>query len=138
MFKPVDAKNIDDYFAQLSEDRVEIITYLDTLIKQTVPSLKPYFANNMLGYGKFEYLDYKKRTGEWPVIALASQKNYVSLYVCGLIDGQYVAEKYKDELGKVSVGKSCIRFNKIDNLNIPTLKKVLKQAEKMPGLVTNK
>ena len=135
MFKPVGASSIDEYMAMLNDDRREIIETLDKLIKETVPSLKPHFAFNMLGYGKFKYLDYKKRPGEWPVVALASQKNYVSLYVCGIIDGEYVAEKYKDDLGKVNVGKSCIRFKKIDDLNIETVKKVLIQAEKTPGLV---
>lgn len=136
MFKPVGAKSDDEYIAMLNDDRREIIEYLDKLIKNTVPKQKRWFAYNMLGYGKFTYTDYKKQENEWPVIALASQKNYVSLYVCALNDEKvYLAEKYKGELGKVSVGKSCIRFKKLDDLDMPTVKKVLKLAEKMPGLV---
>lgn len=71
----------------------------------------------------------------WPIVALASQKNYISLYVCAVKDGQYLAEKYKNELGKVSVGKSCIRFKKLTDLNLKTLEKVIKLAAKFPGLV---
>lgn len=71
----------------------------------------------------------------WPTIALANQKNYVSLYVCSIDRGQYVAEKFKNELGKVSAGKSCIRFKKIEDLNMPALKKVLLVAAKKPGLI---
>ena len=89
----------------------------------------------MLGYGTFKYKNYKKEMIDWPIIALANQKNYISLYVCSLEGGKYVAEKYKDELGKVSVGKSCIRFKKIDDLNLKILTKVLKLAAKSPGLV---
>lgn len=36
-------------------------------------------------------------------------------------------------LGKVSVGKSCIRFKKIEDVNLETLKEVLRTAEKDPG-----
>jgi hypothetical protein len=59
----------------------------------------------------------------------------MSLYICSIDNGKYLAEKYKNELGKVSVGKSCVRFKKIDDLNLQTLKKVIKPAEKSPGLV---
>ena len=135
MFKPVGAKTTDEYVAMLTDERREQIEFLDDLIKKTVPKMKSFFAYNMLGYGKFKYVDYKKQENEWPVIALASQKNYMSLYVCAVDDGEYLAEKYKDELGKVNVGKSCIRFKKIDDLNLDGVKKVLKLAEKMPGLV---
>lgn len=136
MFKPVGAKSDDEYIAMLTEERREAIEFLDKLIKETVPNQKRFFAYNMLGYGKFKYKNYKKEIIDWPIIALASQKNYISLYVCALDkDKTYLAEKYKDELGKVSVGKSCIRFKKLDDLNLETVKNVLKLAEKTPGLV---
>jgi uncharacterized protein YdhG (YjbR/CyaY superfamily) len=135
MFKPVGAKSDDEYIAMLNDERREAIEFLDKLIKDTVPSLKRWFAYNMLGYGVFKYKNNKKEELEWPVISLASQKNYISLYVCSVDDGEYIAEKYKDDLGKVDVGKSCIRFKKVEDLSLETLKKVLKQAEKTPGLV---
>ena len=67
------------------------------------------------------------------MISLASQKNYISLYVCSVVDGQYLAEKYKDQLGKVSVGKSCIRFKQLEDLNLDMVKKLLVESAKNPG-----
>ena len=49
--------------------------------------------------------------------------------------GEYIAEKYTRDLGKVSVGKSCIRFWKLEDLNFKTLEKVIRLAAKSPGLV---
>lgn len=135
MFKPVGAGSVDEYFAMLNEERREQLGVIDDLIRSTVPNLQRYFASNMIGYGKFKYTDYKKREADWPIIALASQKNYISLYVCAIADGEYLAEKYQDDLGKVSVGKSCIRFKKLDDVNLEALKKVIKLAEKTPGLI---
>ena len=134
MFKPVGVDNREDYIDALSPERKDIILTVDKLIQKTVPSLKPYFTYNMLGYGAFKTKNYKKEIIEWPVIALASQKNYISLYVCAILNGKYLAEDYKDRLGKVSVGKSCIRFKRLDDLNIDTLKKLLVEAAKNPGL----
>lgn len=134
MFKAVKAKTIDDYIASVSPDRRETILLLHDFIQRAVPNLKPHFAANMLGYGSFPYRNYKRELIDWPIIALANQKQYISIYICALDNKQYIAEKYKDELGKVKVGRSCISFKRLEDLNLPVLKKVLIAAQKNPGL----
>ena len=135
MFKPTKATSVKEYLAALPAERREPIEFLHKMIQKVSPKLKPHFASNMLGYGSFPCKNYKKEIIKWPVIALASQKNYISLYVCAVMNGKYIAESHKKDLGKVSVGKSCIRFKKLDDLNLDTLKKVIKAAEKNPGLL---
>lgn len=135
MFKPVKAKNVKEYLTLLPKERKEIIYFLHQFIQKSVPKLKPHFAYNMLGYGSFPYQNYKKEMIEWPTVALASQKNYISIYICAVENGEYLADKYQVKLGKVSVGKSCIRFKKLEDINLPELKKLLQKAAKFPGLV---
>ena len=113
MFKAVKATTVKEYLASVPKERKEAVLFLHQFIQKEAPRLKSHFAYNMLGYGSFPYRNYKNEAIEWPVVALANQKNYISLYVCSIESGQYVAEKYKKELGKVSVGKSCIRFKKL-------------------------
>lgn len=134
MFKKTLATNEKEYIALLPEERKKIIKFIDKFIKRAAPSLKPNFASNMLGYGSFKYKNYKNQVVDWPVISLANQKNYISIYVCSVVDGKYLAEKYAEELGKVSVGKSCIRFKKIEDINLDVLKEVLKLASENAGL----
>jgi uncharacterized protein YdhG (YjbR/CyaY superfamily) len=138
MFKPTKAKTVEEYLAKVPKEQKELMLFLHSFIKKTAPKLKSHFAYNMLGYGSFPYRNYKHEKINWPVIALANQKNYISLYVCAIYKGEYVAEKFKKELGKVSVGKSCIRIKKLEDIKLPALKKVLKFAEEHPGLVTEK
>ena len=134
MFKPVRARSVKEYFAMLPKERRDVLEFLHAFIQRVAPSLKSNFIYNMPGYGSFPYKNAKKEMIEWPIIALASQKNYISLYVCAVDNGEYIAEKNKKELGKVSVGKSCIRFKKLEDLNLKTLEKVIKLAAKSPGL----
>lgn len=134
MFKAVKAKTVAEYLKAVPKERKEMIEFLHAFIQKSAPKLKPYFAYNMLGYGSFPYRNYKNEAIEWPTVALANQKNYISLYVCVVHKGKYIAEKYKKELGNVSVGKSCIRFKKIEDVNLVTLRKVLQLAAKFPGL----
>ncbi|MEN9561026.1 MAG: hypothetical protein RIQ56_299 [Candidatus Parcubacteria bacterium] len=111
-----------------------MIETLDRFIRKSSSKLKPYFTYNMLGYGSFKYKNYKKEIIDWPVVALASQKNYISVYVCALESGKYLAESYKSKLGKVSVGKSCIRFKRLEDVNLDALREILKKAAAKPGL----
>lgn len=134
MFAKNEAKSVEEYLVMVPEDRKKDIDFLHDLIQKTVPGLKPYFASNMIGYGSFYYLDSKKQKRDWPIIALANQKNYISIYVCALVEDKAALEKYKKELGKNSKGISCIRFKKIEEINPETLKLVLKLAEKNPGV----
>lgn len=134
MFKGVKARSVSEYIENLPSERKVLIVFLHKFVQKVAPNLKPHFAYNMLGYGSFPYKNYKKEMISWPVVAIANQKNYVSIYVCSVDAGEYVAEKYKDKLGKVSVGKSCIRFNKLEDVNLPFLAEVIKKAEEKPGL----
>ena len=38
--------------------------------------------------------------------------------------GGYVAELNKDRLPKANIGKSCIRFKKLDDLDVDVLKEI--------------
>lgn len=135
MFKAVKAKTVKEYLSAVPDERKDVINFFHTFIQKAAPKLKPHLAYNMLGYGSFPYKNYKGDMIQWPIVALANQKNYVSVYVCAIDNGVHIAEKYKKELGKVSVGKSCIRFKKQEDVHLPMLKKVIQQAAKKPGLV---
>ena len=136
MFAKNEAKSVEEYLLMVPGDRKKDIDFLHDFIQKAVPNLKPYFASNMIGYGSFYYLDSKKQKKDWPIIALANQKNYITIYVCAMIKDKAAAEKYKKDLGKLSKGISCIRFKKIGEINLETLKIVLKLAEKNPGVAS--
>lgn len=134
MFKPSKAKTPEEYTDLIQDPmRKEEFEKLDQFVQKAVPSLKRHFATNMIGYGSFHYKSRSGREGDWPVIALANQKNYISLYVCAVKDGKYIAETNADKLGKVNVGKSCINIKKLSDVNMNELERVIKEAESTPG-----
>jgi hypothetical protein len=134
MFAKNEAKSVEEYLLGVPDNQKQDIDFIHDFIQKAVPNLKPYFASNMIGYGSFYYLDSKKQKRDWPIIALANQKNYISIYVCAIVEDKSEVEKFKKELGKLSKGISCIRFKKIEDINLETLKIVLKLAEKNPGV----
>jgi hypothetical protein len=135
MFAKNEANSVEEYLLLLPEERQKEINFLHDFIQKAVPKLKAHYASNMIGYGSFYYLDSKKQKKEWPIISLANQKNYISIYVCTIIENKAAIEKYKKDFGKLSKGVTCIRFKTIEEINLETLKQVLKLAEKNPGVV---
>lgn len=124
----IEADSREEYFAAVG-DRERELRELDAFIRQHAPDLPPVLAQTMgavLGYGEQPYQSKSmKEPIDWPVVALAAQKRHISLYLCALEDGQYVAEKHAAELGDVSCGKSCVRFTKSDKINRDALARIL-------------
>lgn len=128
MFKPTAAKTPEEYIELLDEPRKSIIQKLHQFILKHYPE-KPYIQTGMMGYGKYHYKSSSGREGDWAKVGLASQKNYISLYICAVSDGKYIPEKHKKELPHCSIGKSCIRFKKLEDLDLNVLKKMLEETE---------
>lgn len=136
MFKPVKAKTIEEYLASLPHERRKAIKFLHQFIQRATPGLKPHFSYNMIGYGNFLYKNYKGEEIQWPIVSLANQKNYISMYICAVVNDEYIAEKNKSRLGRVNVGKSCIRFDDVNKVNLTVLEELIKMAAKNPGFST--
>lgn len=127
----LDVKTPREYIASLEEPRKSEIARLDKLIRATVPKLKPHICAGMLAYGPFHYRYATGREGDWFKVGLASNKSYISLYCCAADERGYVAERYKKKLPGASIGKSCVRFKTVDDLDEKALKALLKETDKV-------
>lgn len=125
MFKTLEAKTPEEYIEKLEEPRKSEMKVLFDLIKKTIPQYPPEIGYGMIGFRKFHYKTKSGQEGDWHLIGLASQKNYISIYVCASDGTQYVAEKHKEQLPKASIGRSCIRIKHTKEIDLDILKKVI-------------
>ncbi|HET9347359.1 MAG TPA: DUF1801 domain-containing protein [Candidatus Limnocylindrales bacterium] len=103
---------------------------LDALIRETLPELE---ADGM-SYGPFHYRYASGREGDAYWVSVAQRKAGISLYVLALTeDGEYLAESRAGEFPKASVGKSCIRFRRLDDLDEGALRDLLREAGRRPA-----
>lgn len=123
------AKTPKEYIESLPEPRRSAVRALHRLITRTAPSLKPKLWAGMtgIGYGSYHYRYASGREADWPVLGLSSRAAYISFYA-SLGDGkQYIVEKHKKELPKADIGKSCIRFKRLSDLDARVLAKIIKE-----------
>ena len=95
------AKNVKDYINELEDPtRKQVIKKLSEIIKKSAPNIEETMEYKMPCY---------KIKGE-SYIAVASQKQYVSLYV-SYLDKTLVAHKdLAKDFASISTGKCCLRF----------------------------
>ena len=123
---------IEAWFAAAGP-REEELRRVDALVMQAAPGidrqLVPAGSGKMLGYELMPYRPASaKETTMWPLLSLAAQKRHLSLYVCAVVDGAYLAEARAERLGTVSCGKSCIRFTALDRVDQGELTALLRDA----------
>jgi hypothetical protein len=121
----------DEYLAAVDERRRPDLLALDALITATAPGLPRVLAGRMIGYGPFHYRYASGREGDATLIALAAQKRYISLYVLCSVDGGYLAERYADRLPKASIGKSCVRFTRLADVDEGVLRELVGEAARI-------
>lgn len=117
------------FIGNIPEPRKAQLQQLHNFILKTTPELKPFvYSDKYFGYGKFHYKYESGREGDWFLVGLGNNKNYISLYVCAFDQGKAVPELYKDQLPKANIGKSCIRFKKIEDLDMSVVAAILQHA----------
>jgi len=125
-------EQIKNFIAGQPEPKRRDMQQLHTLILRLVPGCKLWFDdgknsenktvnNPTIGYGSYtiKYADGKAR--EFFQIGLSANKTGISVYILGIKDKLYLAQTFAKDLGKASVTGYCIRFNKLDDININIL-----------------
>lgn len=134
----IPANNVDDYLAQLPEDRLEMVEALRKVILKNID--KPFeegIQYGMVGY----YLPHTAYPDGYhcnpdeplPFASIASQKNNVSLYLfCIYTDPDtqaWFVEEWKKTGKRLDMGKSCIRLKKLEDIPLALIGKLFKRIK---------
>lgn len=122
-----------EYLEQLAEPRKSEVAALDALIRKTAPKLEPFVLAGILAYGPLHYKYPSGREGDWFHIGVASNQNYISLYICASDEEGYVAGRYREALPKANIGKSCVRFRRMSDLDPKALKALIREGALSPA-----
>ena len=117
-----DAKTVEEYLSELNNGRREAITAVRNVILDNLPA----GYQEVMQFGMISYIVPLSVVGNTyngqPLmyIALASQKQYMSLYLTSVYSDPEVAEwftqRYRATGKKLNMGKSCVRFRKLEDL----------------------
>jgi len=122
-----DAATVDGYLESLPEDRSEAILE----VREVVLANLPDGYEEAMNWGMITYQvplkTYPDTYNKEPLMyaALASQKNHMAVYLTGVYtsDGDRTAfeEEYRATGKRLDMGKSCVRFRRIDDLPLDVI-----------------
>jgi hypothetical protein len=140
MFR-VDVENLQSYF-DFDHQRRTDLKKLDKLVRESAPGLKRYFHRGtpagepgmrfkMIGYGRFRCLARFGKSVEWPVVGVALQKNYISVYVSVAKNGVPLVQSYSGKLGELRSGRNNFSFERYEDLVTPVVSLLFAEAERI-------
>ena len=119
-----DSESVDEYLAMLSDDRRDAIETVRDEILARLPSGYEEAMNwGMISY-QVPLSSYPDTYNGQPLMyaALASQKNHMAVYLSGVYADDAARDeflsRYRETGKRLDIGKSCVRFKKIDDLPV--------------------
>src|SRR5258708_4649818 len=116
------ATTVDQYLAELPEDRRAAISAVrDAILKNLPKGYEEGMQYGMIGY----YVPHSVFPAGYhcdpkqplPFAHLASQKNYMAVYLMGVYGdsphSKWFVDAYKRTGKKLDMGKACVRFKKL-------------------------
>jgi len=120
------ADTVDDYISQLPEDRQAPVEKLRKIFQKHLPTgFKEGILYKMIGF----YVPHTVYPAGYhcnpkdplPFVNIASQKNFVALYHSGIYARKELLDWFVEEYPKhckykLDMGKSCVRFKKMNDI----------------------
>lgn len=124
-----DPADVAEYLDSLDAEHQPDMRALHAAIKKVLPKEKLDFemgssGTGIIGYGPYVEVYASGREANNAIAGLSRRKQYIALYVRG-------AEDAKARLGKVKVGKVCITFKKLDDLNLDVALELVKESARL-------
>jgi Domain of unknown function (DU1801) len=80
---------------------------------------------SIVGFGSYHYKYPSGQEGDWPIVGFSPRKQNLTLYV---LNGSAGEDELLQKLGKHSTGKSCLYIKRLDDVDMPTLKRLIKRS----------
>lgn len=120
------ATTVAEYLKELPPDRRQAISEVHQLIRANLPKgYKETMTWGMITY-EIPLSRYPDTYNKKPLgyLALASQKNYMTLYLYGAyLDEEQFKKAYRQTGKPLDMGKSCLHFKRVDDLALDFLAK---------------
>ena len=131
------ATNVTAYMDALPEDRKEVMQKLRDVIKSNIPKgFEETMSYGMIGFvvphGIYKAGYHCDASLPLPFMSIASQKNFIALYHMGIHADVELMKWFTEEYpkvckGKLDMGKSCIRFKKLEQIPFELIGKLAKK-----------
>lgn len=125
--KPTDV-SVDSYIAAIASDQQRAdAERLITLLKKITKHEPKMWGPSIVGFDSYHYKYESGREGDMCATGFAARKSEMVVYLTA--DGED-QETLRAKLGKHKMGKSCLYFKRLDDLDAAVLEKMIRGSLK--------
>ena len=131
MTEPKTQKNdasVEEFLKTVTNEkkREDSFAILD-LMREVTGEEPSMWGTSIVGFGAYRYKYASGREGEWPLTGFSPRKQNLTLYITSGFEGY---DSLLQNLGKYKTGKSCLYINKLEDVDLETLRELIKQSVK--------
>jgi len=116
-------ESVDNFLNRIENQKKREDSILVCKIMQEITGEKPkMWGTSIVGFGTYHYKYKSGREGDWFICGFSPRKQSLTLYIMG---GLKKLKDLTEKLGKFKTGKGCFYINKIEDVNIDVLKKII-------------
>ena len=118
--------SVDDFLTSIPDEqkRKDSLTMVDIMRKATKVEPEMWGAN-IVGFGTSRLHYASGRDADWFLTGFSPRKQDLTLYIMG---GFEQHGELLRSLGKHKTGKACLYIKRLDDVDLPTLRKLIKQS----------
>ena len=118
--------NVDKFISSVENETQRHDAYQILEIMKKVTKKSPeMWGDNIVGFGTYYYQYESGKEGNWFTTGFSPRKQNLTLYI---MPGFSQLEDLLDKLGKHKLGKSCLYINKLSDVNLKVLEKIIKNS----------
>lgn len=121
-------ENVDDFIKSVENETRRKDSFELLKIYKRVTGLEPkMWGSSIVGFGVWHYKSERSsQEGDWPLAAFSPRKQNLTLYV----NPRNFPQLLKD-LGKHTTSVACLYINKLDDVNLKVLEKLIAASFKV-------
>jgi hypothetical protein len=119
-------ESVEKFLNNLADDqrRKDCFRLLE-IMKAATKAEPAMWGTSIVGFGRYQYAYKSDRALEWFLTGFSPRKQDLTLYI---MPGLERYPSLMKKLGKHKTGKSCLYIKKLEDVDLPTLKQLIKQS----------
>ena len=119
-------QSVDQFLSAVESDekRQDALTVLE-IMKNITGEVPKMWGNSIIGFGNFHYKYDSGREGDWFVTGFSPRKQNLTIYLMSGFGGK---DRLLDQLGKHKIGKGCLYIKKLEDVQLDTLKELIRNS----------
>ena len=118
--------SVEEFLKQVPEEgkREDSFTVLE-LMREVTGEEPAMWGDSIVGFGQYRYKYVSGHAAEWFLTGFSPRKRNLTLYI---MSGFSEYESLLDQLGKYKTGKSCLYVNGLKDVDVQTLRELIRQS----------